>query len=250
MAAPKLGRVVFQNGTFSDTHYQASLFSQMLVNGEIVHLNGNNYRYANNHGGEFSLLCVDCNELDCQEQRIRKLGERDYQGSGKWDSHFAHYSALEDNHGTDCLCADGAVSTGLRIKRRIIESKFYIPAHTHDYLGQYRHPLVIELVTPSDELTDFEITWLAKEINKELGGNVESLEGELPDGILWRGIVRNNTILRREIPMNDKLSYYIGQRKFHDLNHIFWKKNIDSELLPLKITSDGQRATPHHYWRW
>jgi hypothetical protein len=243
MAAPKLGLVVFQNGTPSNTLYQASRLSQMLVEGEILHSEGNYYRYANNQGGVFSLVCVDCNELGCNEPRIRKLGERGFQGSGNWDSHFAHFSALEHNHAADCLCADGAVGTGERIKRRIIESKFYIPAHQHDYLGQYRFPLVMELVTPSDVLTDYEKKWLANEINVKLGESVEALGNELPDGIIWRGVVKNKILSRLTIPMDDQSSYYIGQRNFHDLSHMFWKKNIDNELLPLKITSNAQRAT-------
>jgi hypothetical protein len=243
MAAPKLGLVVFRNGSDSNTLYQASRLSQMLMDREILHSENSFFRYANNQGGAFSLVCVDCKELSCGEQRIRKLGEGGGQGSGNWNSHFAHYSALPHDHLSDCLCADGAVAGGARIKRRMIESKFYIPANTHDYLGQYRHPLVMELVTPSDELSDYEKQWLIDRINDELGESVEVLGGELPDGILWRGIVKNNILSRLTIPMDDQLSYYIGQRNFHDLSHMFWKKNIDNELLPLKITSNTQQAT-------
>ena len=243
MAAPKLGLVVFRNGSNSNTLYQASRLSQMLIDREILHSENSSFRYANNQGGAFSLVCVDCKELGCGEQRIRKLGEWGGQGSGNWNSHFAHYSALPHDHFADCLCADGAVGGGARIKRRMIESKFYIPAHTHDYLGQYRHPLVMELVTPSDALTGFEKQWLINRITDELGESVEVLGGELPSEILWRGIVKNNILSRLTISMNDQLSYYIGQRNFHDLKHMFWKKNIDNKLLPLKITSNTQQAT-------
>lgn len=238
--------MVFLGTTPSTRLYQASRFSQLLTDREILHLGNNNYRFADNTGGVFTLECSDCNELGCLDPRIRKLGERGGAGTGSWDSHFSHFSALEQDHVNGCLCAGGAAGGGnsRRIMRRILESRVYIPANPIDYLGCYRHPAIMEIVMPSQDLTDYGKTLLIDRINTELGESVTQLTEEpLQPDVLWKGIVHNAVIHRINIPLNEDLSYYIVQRNVHDLSHLFWAKNINGVLLPLNIISDGLGAS-------
>ena len=150
LAAPKLGLILFDDGTFGDVLPAVRL--KQLINTEQVKWFSGKRRYRYDGGKFFRIVCSSCHGSGCNSPKIRKLGEHYGQGSDKWQSHFSHESTAESNHEQSCYCWDNPKSQYRKpsISWRSIESRVYIPAHIHSYEGERKHPMIIELMYPSE----------------------------------------------------------------------------------------------------
>jgi len=248
MAAPKLGVIRYDDGALGEP-FSAAILKQRIVQGVYEWTRRSHYRDSS--GKYFRIICYECNEQDCTNPRVVKLGEYRGQGSGYWQSFFKHDSTREAFHADDCHCWDNPKARGPQKPKktyRSIESNVYIPAGVDLYEGERKHPLILELKYPSG-IVDESRAWFKEEFTKWVSDKYPEhlihIAGDEMPSVMWRGVVIKSELPRREMGWTDEEKFFITKRDFTELEYRFWYKNIDEQLIPLSVSyhQNGTKAT-------